>query len=191
MQGGCRTRPGVASRTPVLVLCLIGLGCGEPEAPPQRPPPADTRPDQEAWGWTTVLTEEGRKRAVISAAHFQKFAGSEKATLDEGISVAFYDAAGNEPVSRLTARQAEIDERTGNMVVAGEVLLISRDSIRLETDTLLWRRDDRTITGPGPVVVRRPDGFETGVGFQASSDLKQWTLRQVVTRFGQTDTLGR
>lgn len=191
MQGGCRARSGVASRTPILVLCLIGLGCGGPETPSQRPPPAETRPDQEAWGWTTVLTEEGRKRAVISAAHFRKFVGSEKATLDEGISVAFYDAAGNEPVSWLTARQAEIDERTGNMVVAGEVLLISRDSIRLETDTLLWRRDDRTIAGPGPVAVRRPDGFETGVGFQASSDLKQWTLRQVVTRFGQTDTLGR
>ena len=189
--GGCRARSRVASWTSILILSLVGLGCGKPETPPQRPPPADTRPDHEAWGWTTVLTEEGRKRAAISAAHFQKFVGSEKTTLDDGISVIFYNAVGSEPVSRLTAREAEIDERTGNMVVVGEVLLISRDSIRLETDTLLWRREDRTITGPGKVVIRRPDGLETGVGFQASSDLKQWTLRQVATRFGRTDTLRR
>ncbi len=159
--------------------------------PPGRLPSERLEPDQEAWGWTTVLTEEGRKRAVISAEHFQKFISSRKATLDGGISVVFYDAFGIKPVSKLTAQKAEIDETTGNMVVFGDVLLVSEDSTQLATDTLSWSRKNRQIVGPGEVVIRRPDGVESGIGFEAASDLKRWTLRRVVTRFGRIDSLHR
>ena len=89
----------------------------------------------------------------------------------------------------LTANRAEIDEETGDLMVAGNVLLASTDSTRLETDTLRWLREDEKVSGDGQVTIRRPDGRETGVGFEATSDLKRWTLHRVTTHLARADTL--
>ena len=69
------------------------------------------------------------------------------------------------------------------------LILAWRDSTRLETDTLIWSRKSDLITGGGRVLIRRPDGEETGVGFEATSDLKRWSMREVTTRLTRPDTL--
>ncbi len=92
-------------------------------------------------------------------------------------------------VSELTARQAEIDEESGDMVAMGEVALVAANGTRLETDTLRWNRETDRIKGNGRMTLRRPDGEETGVGFEASSDLKWWKMHQVSTRLGGADSL--
>ncbi len=175
--------------TLILILGISGLGCTEVEHPPAHPESSKSRPDQEIWGWTAALTRGGRRRAVVRAGHFQKYDRSPKMELDEGVTVIFYDSSGKVRVSRLTAQRAEIDDKTNDMVVFGHVVLLAEDSTRLETDTLKWSRQSGGINGEGRVTVYRPDGVETGVGFEASSDLKRWTMRQVITRLGQPDSL--
>lgn len=165
------------------LLCVGGSlpGCTEVEPPPPSES-ARQRPDQEAWGWTTVVTKGGRRRAEVSAGHFQKSDRSRVAELDGGVTVTFFDASGDDSVSHLTARRAAIDEKAGELLVLGDVLLVARDSIRLTTDSLRWIRETETVVGGGQVTITRPDGAETGVGFEASSDLKRWSLKHVTTR---------
>jgi LPS export ABC transporter protein LptC len=135
-----------------------------------------------------VVTQAGRKRAKVSAAHFQRYERDEKALLDGGVEVHFYNARGTERVSTLTAQRAEIDDRSRNMTASGGVVLAAQDSTRLETDALCWHRESEKITGEGRVTIYRPDGMESGVGFEASSDLKRWSMRQVTTRLGDPDS---
>lgn len=174
----------------LLVLGLCASGCTQVEQSPVRPESSKPRPDQEIWGWTAELTQGGRKRAVVKAGHFQKYDRSPNTELDEGVTVIFYDSHGQRQVSELTARRAEIDGKTNDMMVFDLVVLIAQDSTRLETDSLSWHRESEKITGQGRVRIRRSDGVETGVGFEASSDLKRWTMHQVITRLGRADPLG-
>ena len=171
-----------------LIVGAIVAGCSKIEDAPARTEPSQRPPDQEVWGWKTTLTEGGRRRAVVSAGHYQRYDRSDKADLSGGVTIQFLDSSG-ETRSKLTARQAEIAEKTRDMVVFGEVVLVAQDSTRLETDSLRWHHQSEKIAGEGNVTIRRPDGVETGVGFEATSDLKRWTLRQVITRLGRADSL--
>ncbi len=171
----------------ILGICLVA--CSPVPQVDDLPDSGQVSPDQEAWGWTTVVTRDGRKRVQLEAAHFRKYDASRKAELDGGVTVWFFDATGQKRVSELTANRAEIDEETGDLMVAGNVLLASTDSTRLETDTLRWLREDEKVSGDGQVTIRRPDGRETGVGFEATSDLKRWTLHRVTTHLARADTL--
>ena len=186
-------RPPRRLRLSLLVLLpalsLAMAGCGPPTDPPRRSDgPAAPIPDQEAWGWSTLVTQAGRKRARVSAAHFRRYDRDEKALLGGGVTVEFYNARGTRRVSTLTAQRAEIDDRSKNMTASGGVVLAAEDSTRLETDVLCWHRESETITGEGRVTITRPGGMESGVGFEASSDLKRWSMLEVTTRLGVPDS---
>ncbi|MDE2998593.1 MAG: LPS export ABC transporter periplasmic protein LptC [Gemmatimonadota bacterium] len=186
-------KPGRASRVScTYVVCLFFMfeaGCSPSSEPSSRRASVPKPPDQEAWEWNTVVTRNGRKRAEVEAGHFRKFDRTSTALLDSGVTVSFYNGSGLERVSVLTARQAEIQEESGDMVVTGNVAVVAVNGTRLETDTLRWNRETEMITGNGRMTLRRPDGEETGEGFEASSDLKWWRMRRVSTRLGGADSL--
>jgi len=173
----------------VCLLIFLAAGCSPSSEPSTNQPAVPKPPDQEAWGWNTVVTRNGRKRAEVEAGHFRKFDRTFTALLDSGVIVSFYNGSGLKRVSVLTARQAEIHEESGDMVVTGDVAVVATNGTRLETDTLRWNRETEMITGNGRMTLRRPDGEETGEGFEASSDLKWWRMRQVSTRLGWADSL--
>ncbi|MCE2437845.1 MAG: LPS export ABC transporter periplasmic protein LptC [Candidatus Latescibacteria bacterium] len=173
----------------VCLSLFLATGCSPPSQPPSNHSAVPKPPDQEAWGWNTVVTRNGRKRAEVTAGHFRKFDRTLTALLDSGVTVSFYDGSGLNRVSVLTARQAEIHEDSGDMVVTGGVAVVATNGTRLETDTLRWNRETDMIKGNGRMTLRRPDGEETGEGFEASSDLKWWKMRQVSTRLGGVDSL--
>jgi len=119
----------------------------------------------------------------VSADRFQKSDGSPLATLDGGVSVTFF-GSGDSPASLLTADRARIDADSYDMTILGNVVLAADEGTRLETDSLRWSRETERISGEGDVTIRRQDGVETGVGFEAASDLKEWSLRRVTTHLG-------
>ena len=69
--------------------------------------------------------------------------------------------------------------------------LLSGKGSTLYTDTLRWDEETEMIQGPAEVRIEGEDGTETGIGFEAKSDLSTWTLREVVTHIAPpNDTLG-
>ena len=180
-------RPSATRLIPALAACLVS--CSSVEDPKTSHDDGPPSPDQEAWGFSWSVTRDGRPRAAIHAEHFTKWDKTRTRVVDGGVTVYFSDAAGRDTVSTLTADRAQIDEATEEVMALGRVLLISTDSTHLETDTLVWNRTTDLITGGGPVTIRRPDGVETGIGFEATSDLEQWTMHQVSTRLQRQDSL--
>ena len=183
-------KPGRISPVPCGICLIFALlsGCS-PSSRHSSSPEGSKPPDQEAWGWNTVVTRNGRKRAEVAAGHFRKYDRTLIALLDSGVAVSFYDGTGRNRVSALTALQAEIHEASGELVAMGQVAVIASNGTRLETDTLRWNRETDRINGNGRMTLRRPDGEETGIGFEASSDLTWWKMHHVSTRLGRSDSL--
>ncbi|MDE2800877.1 MAG: LPS export ABC transporter periplasmic protein LptC [Gemmatimonadota bacterium] len=137
--------------------------------------------NREMWHWSTHITDRGKSRAQVSAGSFQQVSEDEPARFSDGVRVVFFNAQGD-TVSTLRAERGEINASGDDMKVFESVVVVARDCTQLQTDSLRWQRDENRIMGEGHVTISRPDGTETGVGFNASSDLKQWTLLFVNTR---------
>lgn len=167
--------------------CLLAACAGPVEDRPERAAaaPADV-PDQEAWDVTKRVTRNGRLRALIEAPHLRKYDRERVSRLDGGVTVTFYGERASQVTSTLTARRAEIDERKRILTALDSVVLVSDDGSALYTDTLRWEEETEIIHGPSRVRIEGDDGTETGIGFEATSDLSSWTLREVTTRIDTT-----
>ena len=183
-------KSGRRSPVPLGIFLIFALiSCCSPPTRHSSSHEISKPPDQEAWGWNTVVTRNGRKRAEVAAGHFRKYDRTLTALLDSGVAVSFYDGSGRNKVSELTALEAEIHEATGELVAMGQVAVVASNGTTLETETLRWNRETDRINGNGRMTLTRPDGEETGVGFEASSDLTWWKMHQVSTRLSGSDSL--
>jgi LPS export ABC transporter protein LptC len=162
------------------VFCLGLCACSQIE-PTAQSKDLPELTDREMWNWSTRVMDRGRSRAHLRAGHFVQAKETGPAEFAGGVAIVFFNTHGD-TVSTLSADRGVIDATGEDMKVYGSVVVIARDSTQLHTDSLRWNRDLDRIIGEGQVRIVRPDGWETGIGFDASSDLKQWTLKQVNTR---------
>jgi LPS export ABC transporter protein LptC len=169
------------------LLALVFLGCSEPstEGAAERVELADA-PDQEAWDVTKDVTRNGVLRASIRSPHLRKYDRERVSRLDGGVSVTFYASGTGKVLSTLTSQKALIDEGRRILTAMDSVVLVSSRGSSLYTDTLRWEEETELIRGPSRVVIEGDDGTESGIGFEATSDLSSWMLREVVTRIDST-----
>ncbi|MBT3602202.1 MAG: LPS export ABC transporter periplasmic protein LptC [Candidatus Latescibacteria bacterium] len=167
-----------------LLIKFVGLlvcigGCYSVEQPKVQ---QKTRkaPDLVMRGWQTVVMRAGRSRVKVSADSLSRVQAQGQAHFKGHVRVVFFDSRGD-TASVLSATRGVVDSRSRHITVAGQVVVLAHDSTRLETDSLRWDREDERIYGDGLVSIFRPEGREQGVGFDASADLKQWTLKHVQT----------
>lgn len=187
-----RLKPSDREMRHILLLLVLSIACSDEQEIPQlvRPRRTDV-PDQEAWDVIKKVTRNGRLRASIQSPHLRKYDREQVSRLDGGVSVTFYSPASGEVLSRLTSGKAVIDEGHRILTAMDSVVLLSSKGSTLYTDTLRWEEKTEMIRGPGEVRIESEDGIETGIGFEAKSDLSSWTLQQVVTRIDTPhDTLG-
>ncbi len=167
----------------VLLLFLLLGACGRvrEDSRPVRTASPDI-PDQEGWDVTKQVTRNGRLRALIRSPHLRKYDRERVLRLDQGVSVTFYAPGSGKVLSTLTSRRALIDQGRRVLTATDSVVLKSDRGSTLYTDTLRWEEETEMIRGPSRVRIEDVDGTETGIGFEARSDLSSWTLREVVTR---------
>ena len=76
------------------------------------------------------------------------------------------------------------------MTVHGNVLVVSSEHGRLETDSLRWVEQENRITTGAAVRVSTERDVVTGVGFEADPNLEEWRiLCDVEGRFDRGDEL--
>ncbi len=144
------------------------------------PPEEQNQPYLLMKQWETVVNKKGRKRVTVRADSLSRLAVKSQALFAGGVRVVFWGAKGD-TVSLLSASRGFVDPNGSHISVVGNVVIVASDSTRLETDSLRWDREQERIFGDGIVSIFRPEGREHGIGFEATTDLKQWTLRQVET----------
>ena len=136
----------------------------------------DGLPDQESWGVTIILTDEGTIRAKIKSGHLEKYNNREFILLDSSVTVDFFDDK-ERHTSVLTANTAEVNQASNDMKAKGNVVAISDSGITLFSESLTWSsKKEKLHTKENIMITTLDTDTLYGVGFESDSDLKNWKI---------------
>jgi LPS export ABC transporter protein LptC len=158
------------------VAALALGGCGSSE--PKRSEENVAGPIREMREFTLVETHEGVRRVVLVGSHMTEQPDRHSVEVDS-VKADFYDEEG-EHQSVLTARSGTVQTETGDMVVRGDVVVVTDDGIRLETDELRWLNEKRRIVTDLPVRILREGGEVTGIGLETDPELREFRLGEQI-----------
>lgn len=155
-------------------LYLLFLGCEQQEEIFQGS--RINGPDQESWGVTIILTDEGVMRAKIKSGHLEKYNELEFVLLDSNVTADFFDDR-EIHTSQLISLRAEVNQSSNDMKAMGNVIALSDSGISLYTDTLIWNSKEEKMTTDNLIMLTTEQKDTLyGIGFESDSDLKNWKI---------------
>jgi len=135
-------------------------------------------PDSELEEATIIFTIQGVRRMLLKADYIARYE-KEDSTTARVVHADFYDEEGKHS-SVLTSDFGVIKENLKELWVSGEVVVISDEGVKLETETLRWDPNiDRIITDDFVRVTREED-ILTGYGLEADQELKNIKIKREV-----------
>lgn len=124
-------------------------------------------------------TENGILKLKIIAANIQRFKDNQPSLVfSDGLEVTFYDDSGLVK-SVLTAVNAEIDETNKIMTAFDNVILVSKEGNKLESDELFWDEKKNKIYTENKVVITTRKEVIEGQGFQSSPDFSEYSITRI------------
>jgi LPS export ABC transporter protein LptC len=156
-------------------------GCRQEEPPRTGEGSFDDMPEQVIENMEVTFTEEGRRTGVLRA---DSVAIYEQGRVKEGrrVQVDFYDRQG-EHVSTLTALEGNYDSEAEEVLARGNVVVISDDGVRLETEELSWTKETNRITTDAFVTITKGQDQVSGYGLSTDPQLEDFhILRDVKGR---------
>ena len=100
------------------------------------------------------------------------------AVLKGSVKADFFDEEGMH-ISQLTSDSAHIDQKTNNLHAYGNVKVISDDSVKLFSNSILWDNHYKLITSHDSVMFTSSNNDTMyGVGFESDIDLTQWKIKK-------------
>ena len=160
---------------------------------------AEGEPEQESWGARFMVSEVppdvevSRPRMTIVAAYLAEYTrgdstymllrGQPSAEPDSlgRVLVHLFDADGDSSAT-LTADRVFYFEEEKRFEARGDVVVITRDDRRLESEHLLWFEEERKVRTPGFVRIIMPDERVQGYGLEADEDLHTYQLERVTAQ---------
>ena len=131
-------------------------------------------PVREMEGFTLVETHNGVKRVEVVGSQLTEHPDQQSLHVQD-VKVDFYDENGDHQ-SVLTALAGRVDTETGNMTARGDVVVVTDDGVRLETEELTWLDERRRIVTELPVRIVRETGEVRGVGLDTDPELREFRL---------------
>ena len=158
----------------LFILLIIVSSCAR--EPISEMPSRDGMPDQESWGVTIILTNEGLIRAKVRSGHLEKYNEKEFVLLDSSVTVDFFNEM-EQHTSVLTSKSAEVDQASNDMKAMGNVVAVSDSGITLFSETLTWNsKDEQLHTKDNIMITTLEKDTLYGVGFESDSDMKNWKI---------------
>ncbi len=158
------------------LLLVVLAGCsGEEQPAPSSPRRADVGPEQQFYDYVLIESDAGVRRWVLESDEMQKFAG-ERDVLLVTVRMEFY--RDGEYFSTLTSDSGRADLRSKNVHTWGDVVVVTEDGRRLETEELFFDNETQLITND--VFDRFTHGNDviTGIGLEATPDLEYIEIKQ-------------
>jgi len=90
----------------------------------------------------------------------------------------FFDEDGLH-ISQLISDSARIDQKTNNLYAYGNVQVISDDSVKLFSNSILWDNHYNLITSHDSVMFTSSENDTMyGIGFESDMDLTKWKIKK-------------
>lgn len=169
----------------ILILPLWGCpGQRKDEMP--MPAVRDTLPSQVIDDFKLSETQLGRRVWVLTAEEANNYSQRQEVELFR-LRIEFYNSSGDSINAVLTAKQGRINTASRDMEAKDSVIITSRDSLILTTDSIRWYNLSRRLKTESNVRLTRGSDWLTGEGLEASPDLKEIELKRNVR--GQKELL--
>lgn len=133
----------------------------------------------ETWDLDMTLIEEGLKKVRVRGTYAATYNLPElKETQIEGpVFIDVYDSTGAVK-TEVTSDRAIYRAEDAEFELFGNVQVDTRDNKHLESEYLKWNQDDNNISTPEFVIIITPTDSLAGNGFEGTSDLENWSLKQ-------------
>jgi len=162
----------------VLIACTLLWGCADLEDVAENPPVSEeSPPDQVLFDSVVTDSKDGTRSWVLRSERMERWQDVDDAQL-HGVLMDFYKA--DTLHSTLTSRRGRANLKTLDLFAWGDVVVVTRDGRRLETQELNY--DDGTGLISNDVFNRfthRRDVM-TGIGMEATPDLGSFELKSEV-----------
>ena len=173
------------------LLLLLAASCERrAETPTMAEVRAEGGPDQESWGvhfyvtQVPVGTDESRIRVEMLADYMAQFEREDSTyqllrghpdSLDRRVIAYLYDDQGDSSAT-LTADRVYYFDREKRFEAQGNVVVVTREDKRLESEKLVWLEDERKIRTQSFVSIVSPKEQVQGYGLVADEDLKTYQI---------------
>jgi len=170
----------------LLSLLLLAVSCSD-----DQPATSDSTDTEQALKEQVLMdsqikmSEQGRTAAVIDARYIEKRFGQETTNARE-INATFYDSTGH-LTSWLTADSGIVNQNKNQINVYGDVVVTSKDSVRLYTDSLSWDQKLNSVVTDDYVEIHRGKNILRGYGLITDRSLTEYVIKRQIT--GQLEKL--
>jgi LPS export ABC transporter protein LptC len=145
-------------------------------------------PIEKIEGAEMLHTENGVLKVKIIAATIKRFKGIQpQLVFSNGLEVIFYNDSGLVK-SVLIAVNAEVDEINNIMTASKNVVLISSEGNKLETEELIWDENKNKIYTDKKVVVTTDKEVIEGDNFESNPDFSEYSISKIQGTFNFENT---
>lgn len=161
----------------LVLLALAGCSASEPGTAAERPDSTGPLPEQTFYDYRAIETDGGVREYVLDSDRMQKFPNREELHLVR-VKMDFYQEG--DYFSTLTADSGRANPQTKDVYVWGHVVVVTVDRRRLTTEELYYDSGSGLIHNEVFNTLDRGFDVVTGVGLEATPDLKYIELKQQV-----------
>ena len=124
-------------------------------------------------------TEQGKVKVRLVASTIERFQDIQPSLIfSDHLEVFFYNDS-SQLQSRLITDYASIDEEKNIMLAQNNVILISAEGKKLETDELLWDENKNKIYTDKKVKITTGNEVIYGEGFTSTPDFQQYSITKI------------
>lgn len=138
----------------------------------------------ETWGVDMELMEEGNKKVRIKGSYAATYNNEEmnETHIDGPVKVQVYDSTGAVE-TRVTSNSAIYRARQTIFQLYGNVKVRTSTGRNLDTEYLKWDQASNKVSTPQFVIITAPDDSIAGSGFEGTTNLSKYTIREVSGNF--------
>ncbi len=169
-----------APSTAAIVLLLLTLslaGCEDQARMAETTDLPDDLPDQELFDTSIYDSHEGVRRWRLDSERLARYHDQDEAQLYD-VHMEFYRA--DTLFSTLTSERGRANMKTNDLFTWGDVVVVTRDGRRLETEELYYDERNGLISNDVFNRFTRGDNVMTGIGMEATPELDRFELKQAV-----------
>lgn len=126
-----------------------------------------------------IFSDSALVKVILQAKHLERYTG-EKARLEMsgGVHVRFMDGKGNVS-SELRSKRAVSHENTGLMEARENVQVVNTRNEILDTEHLIWNKENETITTEEFVKITTEDEVIFGHGLESNQDFTKYRIKNI------------
>lgn len=138
----------------------------------------------ESWDVDMELNEEGVKKVRLRGSYAATYNLEElKETRIKGpVFIQVFDSTGSVE-TRVTSEKAVYRAENAEFELYGNVVVRTVEGRRLESEYLAWHQAENRVSTPRFVIITTPSDSIAGNGFEGTTDLSEYTIKEVTGQF--------